>query len=91
MWNVKTKIIPVIRGATETISVSFRHYLSNIPGKHEIKKLQNKLHWALHSYCGKNTNAQVQNIIHIRNSITCSKNCKYRTVATLYTPETWFV
>jgi hypothetical protein len=40
MWNVKTKVIPVIIGATRTISKSFTKYLSNIPGKHEIKELQ---------------------------------------------------
>jgi hypothetical protein len=40
MWNVKRKVIPVIIGATWTISKSFRNYLSNIPGKHEIKELQ---------------------------------------------------
>jgi len=31
MWNVKTKAIPVIIGATGTISKSFRKYVSNIP------------------------------------------------------------
>ena len=40
MWNVKTKVIPVIVGATGTISKSLRHFLSNIPGKHEIKELR---------------------------------------------------
>jgi len=40
MWNVKTKAIPVIIGATGAISKSFRKYVSNIPGKHEIKELQ---------------------------------------------------
>jgi hypothetical protein len=40
MWNVKTKVIPVIIGATGTISKSFRKYVSNIPGKHEVKVLQ---------------------------------------------------
>ena len=40
MWNVKTEVIPVIIGATGTISKSFRKYLSNIPGKHEVKELQ---------------------------------------------------
>ena len=39
MWNVKTKVIPVITGATGTISKTFRKYVSNIPGKHEVKKL----------------------------------------------------
>jgi len=40
MWNVKTKVIPVIIGATGTISRSFRKYVNNIPGKHEMKELQ---------------------------------------------------
>ena len=40
VWNVKTKLIPVIIGATGTISKSFRKYVSNIPGKHEVKELQ---------------------------------------------------
>ena len=40
MWNVKTKVIPVIIGATGTISKSFRKYVSNIPGHHEVKELQ---------------------------------------------------
>jgi len=40
MWNVKTKVIPVIRGATGTISKSFRKYVSNIPGNHEVNELQ---------------------------------------------------
>ena len=40
MWNVKTKVIPVIIGATGTISKSFTKYVSNIPGKHEVKELQ---------------------------------------------------
>ena len=29
MWNVKTKVIPVIIGATGRISKSFRKYVSN--------------------------------------------------------------
>jgi len=37
MWNVKTKVIPVIIEATGTISKSFRKYVSNIPRKHEVK------------------------------------------------------
>jgi len=40
MLNVKTKVIPVIIGATGTISNTFRRYVSNITGKHEVKKLQ---------------------------------------------------
>jgi len=40
MWNVKTMVIPVIIGATRTISKSFRKYVSNITRKHEVKELQ---------------------------------------------------
>jgi hypothetical protein len=40
MWNMKTKVIPVITGATGTISKLFRKYVSNIPGNHEVKELQ---------------------------------------------------
>jgi hypothetical protein len=40
MWKVKINVIPVIIGATGTISKSFRKYLSNVPGKHEVKELQ---------------------------------------------------
>jgi hypothetical protein len=40
MWNVKTKVMPVIIRATGTISKSFRKYVSNIAGKHEVKKLE---------------------------------------------------
>jgi hypothetical protein len=42
MWNIKAKVIPVIIGATGTISKSFTQYLSNILGKYEIKELQKK-------------------------------------------------
>ena len=40
VWNVKTRVIPVIIGATGTISKSFRKYVSDIPGNHDIKELQ---------------------------------------------------
>jgi hypothetical protein len=40
MWNVKTNVIPVIIEATGTISKSFRKYMSEIPGNHEVRKLQ---------------------------------------------------
>jgi hypothetical protein len=33
-------VIPVIIGATGTISKSFRKYVSTIPGNYEVKELQ---------------------------------------------------
>jgi hypothetical protein len=40
MWNVKTRVIPVIIGATGTISKSFRKYVSTLPGNHDVRELQ---------------------------------------------------
>jgi ApbE superfamily uncharacterized protein (UPF0280 family) len=40
MWTVKTKVIPVIIDATGIISKTFRKYVSNITGNHEVKALR---------------------------------------------------
>jgi hypothetical protein len=40
MWNVKTRVIPVIIGATGTISKAFRKYVSTILGNREVKEIQ---------------------------------------------------
>jgi hypothetical protein len=40
MWNVKTKVIPIIIDVIGTISKSFIKYVSNITGNHEVKELQ---------------------------------------------------
>jgi len=53
MLNVKTKVIPVIIGATGTISKSFRKYLSDIPESQEVTNYRKQPYWALHTYCGK--------------------------------------
>ena len=39
MWNLKTKVLPVITGANRTTSKSFRKYLSDVPGKHDISEV----------------------------------------------------
>jgi len=49
MWNVKARVIPVIIGATGTISKSFRKYVSDIPGNHDIKGLQKTAILSTHS------------------------------------------
>ena len=88
MWNVKAKLIPVITGATGTISKSLRQYLSNIPGKHEIEELQktailDTLHilWKVLMWKYK--------MFVIGNVITCTVNCSCRMSATVCTVETW--
>jgi hypothetical protein len=50
MQIMKAKVIPVTKGAIGTISKSLRQYLSNVPGKHEIKELQKQPYWAPHTY-----------------------------------------
>jgi len=70
MWNVKTKVILVITGATGTISKSLRQYLSNIPGKHEINELEKPRHIGHCTHTAKSVNVKVQNILHGRNNIT---------------------
>jgi hypothetical protein len=52
VWKGKARVIPVIIGATGTSPKSLRQYLSNIPGKHEIKELKKKKqpYWAVHTY-----------------------------------------
>jgi hypothetical protein len=53
MWTGKAKVIPVIIGATGTISKSLREYLSNVPGKHEIKEVQKTSIIGTAYNCGK--------------------------------------
>jgi uncharacterized protein (UPF0210 family) len=52
IWNVRAKVTPVITGAIGTILKSLMQYLSNVPGKHEIKEMQKQPYWALHIYYG---------------------------------------
>jgi Sec-independent protein translocase protein TatA len=52
IMELKTRVIPVIIGATGTISKSFRKYVSNIPGNHK-GNYRKQPYWALHTYFGK--------------------------------------
>jgi len=50
-------------------------------------------YWALHTHThtAGSADVTVQNILHGRNNITCSRDCKYRTAATVCALVTWFV
>jgi hypothetical protein len=64
-WNVKTKVTPVMIGATGTISKSFRKYLSSVPGKHDIKELQKTaVRGTAHTAESANVEAQQSLILH---------------------------
>jgi len=61
MWNVKTKLIPVIIGSTGTILKLFRKYMSNILGKHETS--QGTTEYSNIGHCtqtSESTNVKVQ-------------------------------
>ena len=84
MWNVKAKLIAVIRGVTGTISESLRQYPSNYQESMNYKEQA-----ILHSR--GSANVKVQSIFHMQNNITYCTKCVYITAATLCTLETWFV
>jgi hypothetical protein len=67
------------------------HYLSNIPGNHDIKEPQTTAILCTAHILRKSSDVKAQNTFHGRNNITCSINCKYRTAATLCTVDTRFV
>ena len=87
---MKAKLIPVVVGATGTISKSLRQYLNNISGTYEIKELQKAAILGT-AHLLRKVLILKNKTFKMRNNITYSTNCKYRTAATLYTLETWFV
>jgi hypothetical protein len=60
MWNVKTRVIPVIIGATGTVSKLFRKYVSNIPGNHEVKGTTENSHTGHCTHTSESANVKVQ-------------------------------
>jgi hypothetical protein len=62
MWNVKTKVTPVIIGATGTISTYFRKYFSSIPGKQSQETTEN-------SYIGHNTHTSESTNVEAQKSL----------------------
>jgi hypothetical protein len=53
MWKIKARVIPVIIGATGTISKSFRKYINNVKKTMKWRNNRKQPYWALHTYCGK--------------------------------------
>ena len=60
MWKVKTRVIPVIIGATGTISKSFRKYVSNIPENHEVRGTTENSHIGHCTHTSESANVKVQ-------------------------------
>jgi hypothetical protein len=64
MWNVKATVIPVLLGATGTISKSLRQYLTKIPGKHEIKEIKKNSNIGQCPHPAESVHVKVQNIFY---------------------------
>ena len=90
IWNIKTKVIPVIIGTTGTISKSLKKYLSNIPGEHKIKELQKTVIWDT-AHLPLKVLMLKYKTFNKGNYITYSMNFKYRIAAKLCTLEAWIV
>ena len=90
MWKIKTKVVPVITGATVTIYKSFRKYRRNLPGKHEIRELQKTAILAPRTQTSETTNVKVQKSV-MENNIACTVCINNRIGTKLYVLKTWFV
>jgi hypothetical protein len=90
MWNVKTKVIPVIIGATGTISKSSRKYASNIPGNHEVKELQETVILGT-AHILRKVLTWRYNGVNTGTSDILTMNSYIRIVATQCSLGTWFV
>jgi hypothetical protein len=63
IWNLETKVIPVIIGATGTISECFRKCRSNILEKQDIKQQKKTIRVHCTHILGS-ANGKAQNVIH---------------------------
>jgi hypothetical protein len=86
MWIV-TKVIP---GATQTISKSFRKYVSNIPGNHEVKELQKTAILGT-AHILRKVLTQRYNGVNVGTSGMSTMNGNTRIAATQCSLGTWFV
>jgi len=90
MWNVKTKVIPVIIGATGTISKPFRKYVRNISGNHEVKELQKTAILGT-AHILRKVLTERYNGVDAGTSDMSTVNSNTRIVATQCSLGTWFV
>jgi len=90
MWNVKTKVIPVIIGATGTTAKSFRKHASNIPGNHEVKELQKTAILGT-AHILRKVLTYRYNGVKAGTSDMSTMNSYIRIAATQYSLGTWFV
>ena len=89
MWNGKTKVIPVIKWATGTISKSLRKYLSNVTGKRDVQELNKTA--TLGTARTAESNGVQYKVFIVGESITCAIYCNNRVASTLCSVGKCFV
>jgi len=83
---VKPKVIPVITGATGTISKSVQTVPEQRTGKGRHEGTADNSHIGHCTQTAGSADVKVQNTLHGPNNTTCSTHCQYRTAVTLYIP-----
>jgi hypothetical protein len=86
MWSAKTEVIPVIIGATGTISKSFRKYMSNTTRMHEIIQLRKTAILGTAHIFRKELMYKCKTL-NLGNNMTCN----YRITTTVHILKTCFV
>lgn len=89
MQNVITEVKPLITGAAGTMSVWLRKYQNNVPGKHDIKKLQKISMLGTMQILWKLIMLQYKTFI-MGNNVTCAVYFNRRICDALYTLGIWF-
>jgi hypothetical protein len=74
--------MPVIIGA------SFHKCLRSMPGKYDIKELQQIVTMGTEHVVGRVPMSEYK-MFNVGNSFKCAMNCNYSIAATVYTLETW--
>jgi hypothetical protein len=83
-------VIPVIIGANGTISKTFRKYVSNIPGNHQVKELQKTAILGT-AHILRKVLTQRYNKVNAATSDIRTLNSYIRIVATQCSLGTWLV
>ena len=86
VWNIKTNVVPSIRGASANISKSLIKYM-NVPVNH-IKEKRNS-HTGYRAPTSKSTVVTVQNVYHRTQQVPHIATIKHvYTIETVYAPRT---
>ena len=84
-WSIKIHVLNLCSAQRQT------PLLASTDNNNNTNTSNNNSHIGHCTCTTESVNVKLQNIFHLRSNITYNTNCKYRTAATLYTQEIWFV